>query len=275
MNKENKYYVYLHRDLQGQIFYVGKGAGDRYKRKNNRSRKWQEIAKNGFTSEIVQSDLSEQVALTLEQELITKHSTTVVNISRSIGTRTLDFEELDKVFYYDENSPSGLCWKISRTNGWRPIVANTSVGSVRYEENGSPSCWTVKHKGGRLSVHRIIWVLLRGSIPEGMVIDHLDGNPLNNRIDNLKPKTKADNTRNRKSSNRALMVGVTTRLTPCGARNYTANWTESGILKSKTFAVNKYGEEEAYRLACEARLAAIERLKLLGFVYTDRHVLAQ
>ncbi|MCZ2397819.1 MAG: hypothetical protein LC100_14915 [Chitinophagales bacterium] len=60
-----------------------------------------------------------------------------------------------------------------------------------------------------------------------------------------------------------------------GARNYTANWTESGILKSKTFAVNKYGEEEAYRLACEARLAAIERLKLLGFVYTDRHVLAQ
>lgn len=34
--------------------------------------------------------------------------------------------------------------------------------------------------------HRLIWVYLNGSIPEGMEIDHIDGQPHNNRIENLR-----------------------------------------------------------------------------------------
>ena len=270
MNNENRFYVYLHRDMNGVVFYIGKGTGDRYKRKNNRSTKWQDIAKSGFTFEIVQDGLDEDSALSIEKELISDYSSTVVNVVKSSTTRVLDFNDLNSAFYYDENSPSGLCWRVSRTNGWCPLVAGTPSGSVKYEENGSPSCWMVKHRGLGIGAHRVIWVLLKGSIPSGLVIDHLDGNPLNNRIDNLKIKTRADNTRNRKSTSN-LLTGVTTRLTPAGGRNYTANWTVNGVLKTRTFAVNKYGED-AYRLACEVRLAEIEKLVAKGLDYTDRHV---
>ena len=44
---------------------------------------------------------------------------------------------------------------------------------------------------------------------------------------------------------------------------------------NKSFSVYKYGREEAFRLACEVRQREIEKLRLLGFDYTDRHVLAQ
>lgn len=41
--------------------------------------------------------------------------------------------------------------------------------------------------------HRFIWWLHNGDIPEGMVIDHIDGNRTNNRIENLRLATEQEN----------------------------------------------------------------------------------
>lgn len=53
--------------------------------------------------------------------------------------------------------------------------------------------------GKRLYAHRAAWTFMNGPIPDGMVIDHIDGNGLNNCINNLRLVTKSINQRNRKN----------------------------------------------------------------------------
>lgn len=276
MNNENRYYVYVHRDLNGVVFYVGKGTGDRLKRKNYRSKGWNTIAKNGFTWEVVKDSMTNSDALDYETALIELHKHTIVNTHKSSRTREMDYEFFNELFYYDETSPSCLKWKKDRTSqvGTKILCANKDVGWKQKESRtGEYRGWGLKIGRHGYPVHRIIWLLLSGSLDSALVIDHKDGNPLNNKKENLRLKTQADNCRNRKSANES--VGVSQRLLPSGVVNYTAYWAIDGVLKSKTFASSKYGHEEAQRLAREVRAQEIEKLRLLGFDYTDRHVLAQ
>lgn len=66
-------------------------------------------------------------------------------------------------------------------------------------------CW----KGKEYYVHRLAWLLMTGSHPSKM-IDHKDGNPQNNRWDNLREATGTQNQRNRRvgSNNRLGLKGV-------------------------------------------------------------------
>jgi hypothetical protein len=65
------FYVYTHHKLNtGEIFYVGKGLGDRYKWKH-RSKWWKNIAtKHGVLIKIHNDCLQEWAAFELEKELI-------------------------------------------------------------------------------------------------------------------------------------------------------------------------------------------------------------
>lgn len=54
------------------------------------------------------------------------------------------------------------------------------------------------HVAGRsvtYRTHRLVYAAFNGPIPEGLVIDHLDGNPANNRLDNLEAVSTAENVR--------------------------------------------------------------------------------
>lgn len=44
-----------------------------------------------------------------------------------------------------------------------------------------------------VSVHRFNWEIIYGDIPDGMTIDHIDGNKENNEISNLQLLTRSDN----------------------------------------------------------------------------------
>jgi len=46
-------------------------------------------------------------------------------------------------------------------------------------------------------VHRLIWVMFNGDIPNGLLVDHVDRNISNNKIENLRLLTKSMNARNR------------------------------------------------------------------------------
>lgn len=44
-----------------------------------------------------------------------------------------------------------------------------------------------------LRAHRVIWIMFNGSIPEGILIDHIDGDKQNNRIENLRLANRTQN----------------------------------------------------------------------------------
>lgn len=64
--------------------------------------------------------------------------------------------------------------------------------------------------GKEYRAHRIIWSLFNGEIPEGMLIDHIDGNRSNNRIENLRLATRIQNNANKMHTyEHGLPKGVT------------------------------------------------------------------
>ena len=136
---------------------------------------------------------------------------------------------------------------------------------------GRTTTLNVLIKGKAYVVSRIIWELTHGTIPEGYVIDHLDGNPLNNKIENLACKTRAGNMRNRKKpkSNKSGVVGVRKEGNSWIA--YYRNEHQKDV--SASFSVRKYGEEDAFNLAVQFRLEGIKKMnEEFNFDYTERHV---
>ena len=123
--------------------------------------------------------------------------------------------------------------------------------------------------------HRVIYEMFFGEIPSGKFIDHIDGDRKNNSIHNLRLVDRAGNSRNHKtrSTNTSGFTGVTLRYSHNGTYPmYTAQWNDlEGNKHTKSFSVSKYGESEAFRLACLYRVNMIESLNADGAGYTKRH----
>ena len=57
-------------------------------------------------------------------------------------------------------------------------------------------------------VHRLIWILCNGDIPDGLMIDHINRNKLDNRIENLRPVSRRLNSSNHGIKTRSGYPGV-------------------------------------------------------------------
>ena len=103
-----------------------------------------------------------------------------------------------------------------------------------------------------LSAHRIVWCLWHGAMPPNVEIDHINRNPLDNRIENLRAATRSQNNQNGgfRKNNASGIKGVSWN---ASKQKWVANIHENGRqLELGTFA-NKDD-------AIQARLDAVSRV---------------
>ncbi len=99
-------------------------------------------------------------------------------------------KELRDMFNYEPETGKLFLKKKATKYDWRKI--GVEVG--RYDRRGYRVAF-INFKAFR--VHNIIWNMNFGPIPKGMLIDHQDHNPSNNRLENLRSIPEADNYRNK------------------------------------------------------------------------------
>lgn len=92
---------------------------------------------------------------------------------------------LNSIFEYRDGN---LYWKISNGN-------RAKIGSVAGTLSGNGYRYTAVNKK-RYGIHRLIFIMHHGFIP--IRVDHKDGNPLNNNINNLREATHQQNIINQK-----------------------------------------------------------------------------
>ena len=130
-----------------------------------------------------------------------------------------------------------------------PIRVNCRGGKTRLTKEKDISTFRTSH--GYLAVgltngnevkrqylHRLIYSHFVSDIPEGMVINHIDGNPSNNSINNLEVVSQRDNVRHYFNSKKRN-VGVRLDNPQRGKRKYRAS-----IWDGKQINLGRHDKEE-------------------------------
>jgi hypothetical protein len=215
----NNKVVYIHK-LNGKVVYVGSGCKLRVNSKSCRSLEHLEIW-DKLQIEIVSENLSVTESIRLEQSLIDDYwsSGKLLNKNRNVySVKQISFEDLDKVLYYDETSFTFLRWKV---NTGLTIKAGTPAG--RIDHHGYAR---IRFEGKNYQAHRIVLVLnTKEDIPDGFVVDHIDGNKSNNSLNNLRIVSQSDNIRNK--SHKKSNTGFQCICEDINRKNFRVSFTDS------------------------------------------------
>lgn len=198
--ENTNYVVYVHTDSNNVVRYVGHGTLQRaYDINNTKSRG---IGYVNFVKEngklnvtIIADSLTKKEAIIKECELYDELAIAGNLLNNSKPNK--GFKEINGEIFnyikYDTNSPSFIVW------------SKNSVRGSTYKEGDQAGTKTVRgHYHVKImkicyKVHRIIFAMFNKDMDiSNLVIDHIDGNPSNNSIENLRAITQAQNVRNKK-----------------------------------------------------------------------------
>ncbi len=179
-----------------------------------------------------------------------------------------------KYFSVDWSSPSGLVWNAPQYFRGTPNYSRVGqpVGSIgktktrEYWSVGLSEDWV----RSTYLLHRIVWVMVHGYVDPENDIDHIDGNGLNNKIENLRECSKSINNRNAKKriDNKSGTSGISYQTTRTSEGWKAVIVGLEGEKYSKYYSVLKYGDS-AKDLAIEWRKLKMIELDNAG--YTENH----
>lgn len=121
-------------------------------------------------------------------------------------------EAIQKLLNYDpitgkfswKSRPAEAFANPSNCKRWNTQHAGKEISCVVFQRVGAKRkrevVLSVRFNGVKkyLSAHRLAWVLMCGQIPSGKIIDHVNGDPTDNRIENLRLATYQQNAHNRR-----------------------------------------------------------------------------
>lgn len=143
-----------------------------------------------------------------------------VSMASSLSSASEQAEEARRLFAYDPGT-GRVTWKVSRADRRAGDVAGT------VHHNGY---YVVRFLNKFHRMHRVIWLHQYGEWPK-CVIDHINGDGLDNRLCNLRDVTVAQNQWNRVKKNRAVYWNSnsgkwTVSLTVNGERKYFGSFSD-------------------------------------------------
>ena len=152
--------------------------------------------------------------------------------------KQIDVEELRKTFRIRD----GILERIDlrRTDGKWTVVKNCVNQSGGYCRVGL--------NGGLVMYHNIIWILSTGKdIPSGLMVDHINGNRLDSRMENMRLVTDRVNLQNMEIHRKGRLVGAAfhKRRGKYQASIYIGKIIYLGYFKTEQEA------HRAYKIACK------------------------
>lgn len=174
--------------------------------------------------------------------------------------------KIKEYLYYDESSPSCLRWKHwNRQFNKKSTRYSGDFAGYINSTTDKYSRYKVCIDSNEIMVHQAVLVLHDIEVPDNFQINHIDCNPLNNKISNLEVVMIGENMLKKKmhtsgelaSNNKSGVLGVieTTVARPSGKVDIYAHAFIKifGKLFQRKFNYNKYGKELAWQLAINFR----------------------
>jgi hypothetical protein len=132
---------------------------------------------------------------------------------------------------------------------------DSETGEFRWRDNSKPRAgriagfqqrsvsWCINIDGRRYQAHQLAWLYVKGEWGRP-VIDHRDGNPLNNRWSNLRLSTYSDN-----AANRRRMRSNTSGYKGVGFDRRTGKWRALISKDGRLYCLGRYATaEEAHEV---------------------------